>query len=91
MVQHKLNTGMTGFESVRFHLFIVVLRTEVDKVEDALADVVEVAESDVAAMVVAVEDPADAVTMSMVSMFLTLIIVSGLMSGTDLDMKDTIV
>ena len=91
MVQHKLNTGATGFESVRFHLSIMVLRTEVDEVEDALADMVEVAESDVAAMVVMVEDPADAVTMSMVSMFLTLIVVSAPMSGTDLDVKDTIV
>ena len=90
MVQHKLNTGVTGFESVRFHLSIVVLRTEADEVEDTLADVVEAAESDVVAMVVMVEDPADAVTMSMVSMFLTLIAVSALMSGTDLDMKDAI-
>ena len=90
MAQHKSNTGATGFESVRFHLSIVVLRTEVDEVEDALADMVEVAESDVAAMVVMVEDPVDVVTMSMVSMFLTLIVVSAPTSGTDLDAKDVI-
>ena len=34
MAQHKSNTGATGFESVRFHLSIVVLRTEADEVED---------------------------------------------------------
>ena len=44
-----------------------------------------------AAVVVMVEDPVDAVTMSMVSMFLTLIAVSAPMSGTDLDVKDAIV
>ena len=91
MVQHKLNTGMTGFKSIRFHLSIVVLRTEADEVEDTLADVVEVAELDVAAVVVMVEDLADAATMSMVSMFLTLMVVSAPMSGTDLDAKDAIV
>ena len=48
------------------------------------------AELDVAAMVVMVEDPADMVTMSMVSMFLTLITVLAPMSGTNSDVKDMI-
>ena len=91
MAQHKLNTGATGFKSIRFHLSIVVLRTEVDEVEDALVDVAEVAESDMVAMVVTVEDLADAVTMSMVSMFLTLIAALAPMSGTDSNMKEAIV
>ena len=89
MVQHQLNTGATGFKSIRFHLSIMVLRTEADEVEDTLVDVVEVAELDVAAMVVMVEDLVDVVTMSMVSV--TLIVVSAPMSGTDLDAKDAIV
>ena len=51
---------------------------------------VEVTELDVVAMVVTVEELADTVTMSMVSMFLTLIVVSAPMSGTNLDVKDVI-
>ena len=96
MEQHRLNIDMTGYANARFHLSIVVLRTEVDVVEDVLVDTVavEVAEVDnmVAEVMVAVVDTADetTTTMSMVLTFPIPIAALVPMSGANLDVKDTI-
>ena len=96
MEQHRSNINVTGYANARFHLSIMVLRTEVDMVEDISVDVVmvEVAEVDdmVAKVVVTVVAPADetTTTTSMVLTFLIPITALVLMSGADLDMKDAI-